>query len=112
MVRLVKRINLREMYPEIYGQVLVTMLTSARDMLDWCNEDTVHIPIQTLSYLAQIDETSTSKFLASSQGFMSALQKLYERYQHDGLLDDDIVDLIKIMAAVSGNSEFASVFVA
>ena len=42
---------------------------------------------------------------------MSILQKLYDDYSHDGLLEDDIVELIKVTAKIPGVVNFETVFV-
>ena len=42
---------------------------------------------------------------------MPALQKLYETYSYDGLLEDDIVDFIKVIASIQGVNGFENVFV-
>jgi len=37
---------------------------------------------------------------------MPLIATLYDKYHQDGLLGDDIVDLIKIQASISGNEGF------
>lgn len=41
---------------------------------------------------------------------MQKIAQLFEKYHQDGLLGDDIVDLIKIHAAIPGNIAFKEVF--
>ena len=74
----------------------MTLIGTTTSLLLRCNEDTVHIPIQILTYLTKIDEAVIFTFNAETPEFMGLLLQLYEKFSHDGLLEDDIVDLIKV----------------
>lgn len=114
LYRYTKRINLKQTYDtdKRYIQILAAILEEINiKLLASCNEDTVHIPIQALAYYCQVDAEATRLYASDpSRGLMQRIAALYDKYHQDGLLGDDIVDLIKILAAISGNEGFKQVF--
>lgn len=98
LTKCLKKINLKTEHPDKHAQVLTHMMKTAIVLLPECNEDTIHVPIQILTYLTRIDEQTT--LALSSVELMQTLLQLYQKYQYDGLLEDDIVDLIKVQASI------------
>ena len=100
LYRYTKRINLKETYgaDKKYIKILAGILEEINvNLLASCNEDTVHIPIQALAYYCQIDAEASRLYASDpNQQLMPRIAALYDKYHQDGLLGDDIVDLIKI----------------
>jgi hypothetical protein len=46
----------------------------------------------------------------SGTNFMENILQLYNKYHQDGLLGDDIVDLIRIQSSIPGNQSFKQQF--
>ena len=102
-----KMISLKKVYAEDqkYMSILDKILCQICDnVLVQCNEETINIPLQTLGYYSQIDQQSTINFLNSVQNngqqtgviLMSKIAELHQKYYQDGLLGEDVLDLIKI----------------
>lgn len=92
-----RKINLREELDSHFLPFMEGITMNATELLAVCNEDTLHIPIQILTYLTQVDRTMTLK-LHENSNLLELLLLIYEKYSYDGLLEDDIVDLIKVQA--------------
>lgn len=87
------------------------LLKTSFELLPYCNEDTIHTPIQILTYLSSFDEALSRTFTEVCPAFMQSLNEIYGKYGYDGLLQDDIVDLIKVYASVPDCTSFKQVFV-
>jgi hypothetical protein len=68
------------------------------------------VPIQAITYFSKIDYEATRVFVDSGTNFMDNILVLYNKYHQDGLLGDDIVDLIRILSSVPGNQSFKTCF--
>ena len=111
LYRFTKKINLKEVYShnleEILGRILVQI---NGNLLPNCNEDNIHIPIQALTYFCQIDKSTTRKFSELDPTFVTNLLSLYHKFNQDGFMGEDVMDLIKIISGIPGNQRFKQVF--
>ena len=51
-----KQINLKEAYPDKYKQLLMIFMQRSAEMIPYCNEETVHVPIEGLTFLSKFDQ--------------------------------------------------------
>lgn len=80
-------------------------------LLPFCTEETIDVPIQAISYFSKIDfEASRAFGNDPDTNFMANIMVLYNKFHQDGLLGDDIVDLIRIQSSIPGNLQFKSSF--
>ena len=81
------------------------------NLLPFCTEETIEVPIQALTYYSKIDSEASRVFVnESGTNFMENILQLYNKYHQDGLLGDDIVDLIRIQSSIPGNQSFKQHF--
>lgn len=106
----IRRIDLRAARPD-YRDILALAITSTLEIVGHCNEETVHIPIQILTYFTKVEQQVTLELHNSRQDFMPMLLALYSKYSHDGLLEDDIVELLKVQSMVAGSQSFRQVVI-
>lgn len=124
-----KQINLKEFYGQgnAYEHVLKKgLLKEVADLLPLCNEDTIGMPVQALTYFSQIDAKSSCEFtseyevvlpvsiedgqtIGATGNFIAALDLIFERYHQDRMLCDDIVLLMKVFAGLDCHA-FKQVF--
>ena len=119
MTKLVKRLDLKEAYPKNavnvqdmrvgpnYQDLLTEMMKKTTLLFDLCNSDTVHLPIDCLTKLAQIDQDSS---LRVGGLVVPCLVQLYEAYHQDGMLEGEVIGLIKVWAGFRENYEFKKTF--
>lgn len=55
------QIKLKELYPNNWRTILDTITSTVLQFIaaEFCNQDTVHVPIEALTFLAKIDEEAT-----------------------------------------------------
>lgn len=123
--RYTRQISLKKTYEEDkkYVEILCRIFDQINRLLLLCNEDTIHIPIQAVTYYSQIDPEETTRLYINGQyqqpnegqpaGTATLLEnvtKLYDKYHQHSLLCDDIVDLLKIQGSISDNLAFKKTF--
>lgn len=106
----IRRIDLRATRPD-YRDILALVISSTLDIITLCNEETVHIPVQVLTYFTKVEQQVTLELHNSRPDFMPMLLDLYAKYAHDGLLEDDIVQLLKVQSMVQGSQSFRQVVI-
>jgi hypothetical protein len=84
-----KKINLIESYPQSYGTFITAITNKTIWLIQNCNANTVHIPIQVLSYLAKINlEVSKTVF---SESILDTILHCFQIYNKDAMLADDLL---------------------
>jgi hypothetical protein len=79
----------------------------AAELIAFCNEETVHVPLEFLTYFSKLDDTCCAQVCGR---VMPGIINLYSKYYSDGLIGSDIVDLLKIWARVPNNQAFIEQF--
>lgn len=79
----------------------------AAELIPLCSEETVHVPLEFLTYFSKVDDSCCAKVCGR---VMPGIINLYSRYYSDGLIGADIVDLLKIWARVQNNQAFIEQF--
>ena len=119
--------NLKKTYEadKKYIAILCRIFDQINKLLPLCNEDTIHVPIQAITYYSQVDPEETTRLYInglhpqteeqqiSSQAAGTLLEnvaKLYDKYHQHSMLSDDIVDLLKIQGSISDNVAFKNTF--
>lgn len=90
-----------------YEDLLTEIMKKTTLLFDLCNSETVHLPIECMTKLALIDESSS---LQVASLVVPCLVQLYEAYHQDGMLEGEVVGLIKVWAGFRDNFEFKKTF--
>jgi hypothetical protein len=54
----IKMIDLKQVYPEKYQQLIVLFMQKTAEMINYCNEETVHVPLEGLAFLSKVSKLS------------------------------------------------------
>jgi|LauGreDrversion4_2_1035121.scaffolds.fasta_scaffold2895909_1 hypothetical protein len=72
-------------------------------LIPQCTEDTVHVPIEALTFFCKLDDSVSAQVCGQ---VMPGIIDLYGKYYSDGLIGSDIVDLLKLWARIPNNQAF------
>ena len=50
----IKMIDLKQAYPDKYHQLIVLFMQKTAEMIKFCNEETVHVPLEGLAFLSKV----------------------------------------------------------
>ncbi len=50
----IKMIDLKQAYPDRYQQLIMVFMKKTADMITSCNEETVHVPLEGLSFFSKV----------------------------------------------------------
>jgi hypothetical protein len=82
-------------------------MARAAEMIRHCNEETVHVPLEGLTFLSKIDSECCAKVCGD---VMPGIIELYAHYYGDNMVGSDIVDLLKLWAKIPNNQAFITLF--
>eukprot|EP00347_Sterkiella_histriomuscorum_P016065 403354618 len=105
--RYIKLIDIKKSYPESYKDMLCIFMQKISQTIPQCKDETIHVPIESLSFLSKIDQEACCKVVDQ---VMPSVMELYSKYYQDGIIGPDIVDLIKLWARFPDNQAFAQLF--
>lgn len=95
-----KQVDLKKSYPDTYQKLVTLFMQKAAELIPNCNEETVHVPLEALTFLSKVDQICCANVCAQ---VMPGIIALYSQYYSDGLIGSDIVDLLKIWARIPHN---------
>lgn len=98
------KFSLQKEYPETFRQLIEALVSRTVPLLKQCNETTAHAPIQVLKRVSEQDQEITRTVITPL--ICNELMRVYELFHKDGMLQDDIFQLIKVLATIPGNTYF------
>lgn len=99
--------DLKGTYPDRYQQLVSVFMQKTAEMIPFCNEETVHVPLEGLTFLSKIDNECCAHVCSQ---VMPGIIQLYSQYYNDGMIGSDIVDLLQLWARIPGNQTFITLF--
>ena len=102
-----KQLNLKTSYPDTYSSLLTLFMQRSADLIPLCNDETVHVPLESLTFLSKLDQSCCTQVCTN---VMPGIIQLYSRYYSDGMIGADIVDLLKLWARIPHNTAFTQLF--
>lgn len=54
MCKVLRKFDIKATYPDQYRQILILMLQQTSLLVGLCNEDTIHIPLEILTFLSKV----------------------------------------------------------
>lgn len=75
-----------------YSNVCAEILIHLTDLLNYCNAETLHIPIEAITFISRLDSSAVSKIAPHTT---PKLLELFKLYHNESLIGPDLLDLFK-----------------